>query len=149
MGYPKTRKGRSGAKAHPDNEDHYKDAVERDDETQVGDTADEEDQQEIDNQSQGSQSKDGSVVQEKPFQFKKGVQPSKRRVAQQEAGAFCIQMTVTSEERGDAGAPPPRYAWTEALIKDIVQSWLPDKIHEVLITVPGEAILFFGRRSKR
>ena len=58
-------------------------------------------------------------------------------------------MTVTSEERGEAGAPLPRYAWTEVLIRDIIQSWLPAELHEVIITVPGEAILFFGRRSEK
>ena len=58
-------------------------------------------------------------------------------------------MTVISEERGEAGAPPLRYAWTAVLIRDIVQSWLQAEIHEVLITVPGEAILFFGRRSEK
>ena len=45
-------------------------------------------------------------------------------------------MTVTSEERGHAAAPPPRYAWSAVLIKDIVQSWLQVEIHEVLITIP-------------
>ena len=77
------------------------------------------------------------------------MQPSRQRVAQQEANSFCIQMTVTSEERGEAGAPPPRYAWTAVLIRDIVQSWLQVEIHEVLITVPGEAILFFGRSNEK
>ena len=138
-----------GAKAHPDTEDRYEDAVDREDEDATVDTADKENCQVDDDQSQESQSVDGSVIKEKPFQFKRGVQPSKRRVAQQEANAFCIQMTVTSEEKGEAGAPPPRYAWTAVLIKDIVQSWLQVEIHEVLITVPGEAILFFGKRSEK
>ena len=57
-------------------------------------------------------------------------------MAQQEANAFCIQMTVTSKERGQAGAPPPRYVWTEVFIRDIIQSWLLLEIYEVLITVP-------------
>ena len=149
MGRPKTRRNTGGAKAHPDTEDCYEDAVDREDEDVAVDTADEENCQVYDDQSQDGQSGDGSVVKEKPFQFKKGVQPSRRRVAQQEANAFCIQMTVTSEERGEAGAPPPRYAWTAVLIKDIVQSWLQVEIHEVLITVPGEAILFFGKRSEK
>ena len=149
MGRPKTRRNMGGAKAHPDTEDRYEDAVDREDEDATVDTADEENCQVDDDQSQESQSVDGSVVKEKPFQFKRGVQPSKRRVAQQEANAFCIQMSVTSEEKGEAGAPPPRYAWTAVLIKDIVQSWLQVEIHEVLITVPGEAILFFRKRSEK
>ena len=148
MGRPKTRRNTGGAKAHPDTEDCYEDAVDREDEDATVDTADEENCQVDDDQSQEGQSVDGSAVKEKPFQFKKGVQPSKRRVAQQEANAFCIQMTVTSEERGEAGAPLPRYAWTAVLIKDIIQSWLQVEIHEVLITIP-EAILFFGKRSEK
>ena len=149
MGRPKTRRNMGGAKAHPDTEDCYEDAVDRENENATVDTADEENCQVDDDQSQESQSVDGSVVKGKPFQFKRGVQPSKRRVVQQEANAFCIQMTVTSEEKGEAGAPPPRYAWTAVLIKDIVQSWLQVEIYEVLITVPGEAILFFGKRSEK
>ena len=151
MGRPKTRQNTGGAKAHPDTEDRYEDAVDREDADVATDTADEEvdNCQTQDDHSQDSQSGDGSVVKEKPFQFKRGVQPSRRRVARQEANAFCIQMTVASEERGEAGMPPPRYAWTAVLIKDIVQSWLQAEIHEVLITIPGEAILFFGRRSEK
>ena len=44
---------------------------------------------------------------------------------------------------------PPRYAWSEVVILDIVQAWLPTEIHEVLITVPGEAIFFFAPRSQK
>ena len=45
--------------------------------------------------------------------------------------------------------PPPRYAWSEVVIRDIVQAWLPTEIHKVLITVPGEAIIFFAPRSQK
>ena len=100
MGRPKTRRNMVEPRLTLTLEDCYEDAVDREDEDATVDTADEENCQVDDDQSQEGQSVDGSVVKEKPFQFKKGVQPSKRRVAQQEANAFCIQMTVTSEEKG-------------------------------------------------
>ena len=67
------------------------------------------------------------------------------------AGSQCLLHPDDCDLRREsgAGAPPPRYAWTAVLIKDIVQSWLQAEIHEVLITVPGEAILFFGWRSEK
>ena len=144
MGRPKTRRNKGGATANSEVEENYEDARGSDVDTAevVGSTAGEE-------SSQDDRSVDGSVVKNKPFQFTKGVQPSRRKLAQQEANAFCIQMTVTSEERGQAGMPPPRYAWSEVVIRDIVQAWLPTEIHEVLITVPGEAIIFFAPRSQK
>ena len=123
MNRPKTRRNTGRAKAHPDTEDRYEDAVDREDEDAAVDTADEENCQVDDDQSQVGRSADGSVVREKPFQFKRGVQPSRRQVAQQEANAFCIQMTVTSEERGEAGAPPPRYTWTGAKGDQVILRW--------------------------
>ena len=144
MGRPRTRRNKGGATAHSEVEENYEDARGSDVDTAevVDSTAGEE-------SSQDDRSVDGSVVKSKPFQFTKGVQPSRRKLAQQEANAFCIQMTVTSEERGQAGMPPPRYAWSEVVIRDIVQAWLPTEIHEVLITVPGEAIIFFAPRSQK
>ena len=115
MSRPKTRRNKGGATAHSEVEENYEDARGSDVDTAevVGSTAGEE-------SSQDDRSVDGSVVKNKPFQFTKGVQPSRRKLAQQEANAFCIQMTVTSEERGQAGMPPPRYAWSEVVIRDIV-----------------------------
>ena len=80
LGKPKTRRNTGGAKAHLDTEDRYKDAVDRENADVAVDTADEELDtcQTHDDQSQDSQSGDGSVVKEKPFQFKRGVQPSRQ-----------------------------------------------------------------------
>ena len=144
MGRPKTRRNKGGATAHSEVEENYEDTRGSDiDAAKVVDsTAGEE-------SSQDDRSEDGSIVKNKPFQFSKGVQPSRRKLAQQEANAFCIQITITSEERGQTGMPPPRYAWSEVVIRDIVQAWLPTEIHEVLITVPGEAIIFFTPRSQK
>ena len=88
MGRPKTRRNKGGATANSEVEENYEDARGSDVDTAevVGSTAGEE-------SSQDDRSVDGSVVKNKPFQFTKGVQPSRRKLAQQEANAFCIQMT--------------------------------------------------------
>ena len=111
MGHPKTCRNKGGATAHSEVEENYEDTHGSDvDAAEVVDsTAGEE-------SSQDDQSVDGSVMKNKPFQFSKGMQPSRRKLAQQEANAFCVQMTVTSEERGQVGMPPPRYAWSEVVI---------------------------------
>ena len=61
-----------GAKAHPDTEDCYEDAVDREDKDATVDTADEENCQVDDDQSQESQSVDGSVVKGKAFPVQEG-----------------------------------------------------------------------------
>ena len=93
MGCPKTCRNKGGAAAHSEVEENYEDTCGSDvDAAEVVDsTAGEE-------SSQDDRSVDGSIVKSKPFQFSKWVQPSRRKLAQQEANAFCIQMTVTSEE---------------------------------------------------
>ena len=79
MGRPNTSKTKGGAKAHPHTEDCYEDAVDRKNVDAVEDTAGKEsdNHQNHDDRSQDNQSVDGSIVREKPFQFRKGVQPSR------------------------------------------------------------------------
>ena len=56
-------------------------------------------------------------------------------------------MMVTLAQ-GDGIQPPPWHAWNKAIVSDIVHEWLSNELREVRITVPGEAILFFGCRSE-
>ena len=60
---------------------------------------------------------------------------------------YCIHIRVTLKE-GKGDQPPPSHTWNRSLIANILQEACPgDQIREVVVLVPGEAVLFFRRCS--
>ena len=59
---------------------------------------------------------------------------------------YCLQLDVTMV-REPSRPPPPRPAWTVAIIKDMVLTDAPN-IKDCVILGPGSAILFFGRHQE-
>ena len=59
---------------------------------------------------------------------------------------YCLQLDVTMVQQ-PSRPPPPRPAWTVAIIKDMVSTDAPN-IKDCVILGPGSAILFFGRHQE-
>ena len=60
---------------------------------------------------------------------------------------YCIHIRVTPGEGRD-DHPPLSHIWSGSPTANILQEACPgDQITEVVVLVPGEAILFFGRHS--
>ena len=59
---------------------------------------------------------------------------------------YCLQLDVTMV-REPSRPPPPRPAWTVAIIKDMVLTDAPN-IKDCIILGPGSAILFFGHHQE-
>ena len=59
---------------------------------------------------------------------------------------YCLQLDVTMV-REPSRPPPPRPAWTVAIIKDMVSTDAPN-IKDCIILGPGSAILFFGHHQE-
>ena len=59
---------------------------------------------------------------------------------------YCLQLDVTMV-REPSRPPPPRLAWTVAIIKDMVSTDAPN-IKDCVILGPGSAILFFGHHQE-
>ena len=159
MGKPKTRhSAKDGARAHPADEEPTREKLVREesvDEQYEEAVGDEQSVEETDEVTEDHRPKD--QVSNPAFQFSsskdraegpKGVQPSKRHVRNREASQYCVRMSVVQDDDEEGMQPPPKHAWNEALIYDIVQPWVQAQITEVKITIHGKAILFFGRRTE-